>query len=82
MALNLCALLCILMLLACFTQPKPHDDLPLRSTEMRDPNIDAVWYKGRGIRPVGRFGRRMAQKGEGSYFGKHRFCYPEVLAVD
>lgn len=47
-----------------------------------DPNIDAVWYKGRGIRPVGRFGRRMAQRGKGSYFGKHRFCYPEVLAVD
>uniref|UniRef100_A0A673KZK6 Prolactin releasing hormone n=1 Tax=Sinocyclocheilus rhinocerous TaxID=307959 RepID=A0A673KZK6_9TELE len=80
MAVNLCALLCILMLLACFTQPKPHDDLPLRSMEIRDPNIDAVWYKGRGIRPLGRFGRRMAQKGEGSYFGRHRFCYPEVLA--
>lgn len=47
-----------------------------------DPNIDAVWYKGRGIRPVGRFGRRMAQRGEGSYFGRHRFCHPEVLAVD
>uniref|UniRef100_A0A673KBI8 Prolactin releasing hormone n=1 Tax=Sinocyclocheilus rhinocerous TaxID=307959 RepID=A0A673KBI8_9TELE len=53
------------MLLACFTQPKPHDDLPLCSMEIRDPNIDAVWYKG-----------------EGSYFGKHRFCYPEVLTVD
>ncbi|RXN29073.1 melanophilin isoform X1 [Labeo rohita] len=47
-----------------------------------NPNIDAMWYKGRGIRPVGRFGRRMAQKGEVSYFGKHRFCYPEVLAAD
>uniref|UniRef100_A0A8C2FFS2 Prolactin releasing hormone n=1 Tax=Cyprinus carpio TaxID=7962 RepID=A0A8C2FFS2_CYPCA len=82
MAVNLCALLCILMLLACFTQPKPQDDLPLRSMDIRDPNIDAVWYKGRGIRPVGRFGRRMAQKAEGSYFGRHRFCYPEVLAVD
>uniref|UniRef100_A0A671SV67 Prolactin releasing hormone n=1 Tax=Sinocyclocheilus anshuiensis TaxID=1608454 RepID=A0A671SV67_9TELE len=46
------------MLLACFTQPKPHDVLPLCSVEIR------VWYKGRGIRPVGRFGRRMAQKGE------------------
>uniref|UniRef100_A0A671MGC8 Prolactin releasing hormone n=1 Tax=Sinocyclocheilus anshuiensis TaxID=1608454 RepID=A0A671MGC8_9TELE len=81
MAVNLCALLCILMLLACFTQQKPHD-LPSRSMETRDPNIDTVWYKGRGIRPLGRFGRRMAQKGEGSYFGRHRFCYPEGLAVD
>ncbi|XP_077071237.1 LOW QUALITY PROTEIN: prolactin-releasing peptide [Siphateles boraxobius] len=59
---KLCALLCILLLLACFTQPKPHDELPLRSMGMRDPNIDAVWYKGRGIRPVGRFGRRMAER--------------------
>ncbi|KAI7808926.1 prolactin-releasing peptide precursor, partial [Triplophysa rosa] len=75
------ALLCILMLLVCLTQPKP-DDLPLRSTEIRDPNIDALWYKGRGIRPVGRFGRRMSQRGEGSYLGKHRSCYPEVMAMD
>ncbi|XP_051761488.1 prolactin-releasing peptide [Ctenopharyngodon idella] len=62
MVVKLCVLLCLLMLLACFTQPKPHDELPLRSMEIRDPNIDAVWYKGRGIRPVGRFGRRMAQR--------------------
>uniref|UniRef100_A0A9J8D9C1 Prolactin releasing hormone n=1 Tax=Cyprinus carpio carpio TaxID=630221 RepID=A0A9J8D9C1_CYPCA len=82
MAVNLCVLLCILMLLACFTQPKPNDDLPLCSMEIRDPNIDAVWYKGRGIQPVGRLGRRMAQKGEGSYFEKHGLCYPEVLTVD
>uniref|UniRef100_A0A8D2ZF58 Prolactin-releasing peptide n=1 Tax=Scophthalmus maximus TaxID=52904 RepID=A0A8D2ZF58_SCOMX len=27
-----------------------------------DPNIDASWYTGRGIRPVGRFGRRAAQR--------------------
>lgn len=47
-----------------------------------DPNIDAVWYKDRGIRPVGRFGRRMAQRGEGSYFGKHTFCHPELPAVN
>ncbi|AWP12719.1 putative prolactin-releasing peptide-like [Scophthalmus maximus] len=29
---------------------------------IRDPNIDASWYTGRGIRPVGRFGRRAAQR--------------------
>lgn len=79
---KLWTILCFLMLLACFTQPKPHDGFPLHSVEMRDPNIDALWYKDRGIRPVGRFGRRTSQRSEGSHFRKHRFCYPEVLAVD
>lgn len=27
-----------------------------------DPNIDASWYTGRGIRPVGRFGRRAEKR--------------------
>nr|DBA19950.1 TPA: hypothetical protein GDO54_015705 [Pyxicephalus adspersus] len=30
-------------------------DAPL---EREDPDIDPSWYTGRGIRPVGRFGRR------------------------
>ncbi|XP_056611116.1 prolactin-releasing peptide [Triplophysa dalaica] len=81
MAVKPCALLCILMLLVYLTQPKP-DDLPLHSTDIRDPKIDAQWYKGRGIRPVWRFGRRMLQRGERSYLGKHRYCYPEVMAMD
>ncbi|XP_049629702.1 prolactin-releasing peptide [Suncus etruscus] len=31
---------------------------PPRSMDIRTPDIDAAWYTGRGIRPVGRFGRR------------------------
>ncbi|XP_025904295.1 prolactin-releasing peptide [Nothoprocta perdicaria] len=30
------------------------------SMEIRNPDIDPSWYTGRGIRPVGRFGRRRA----------------------
>nr|XP_033801993.1 prolactin-releasing peptide [Geotrypetes seraphini] len=29
-----------------------------RSMDIRNPDIDPSWYTGRGIRPVGRFGRR------------------------
>ncbi|XP_054977266.1 prolactin-releasing peptide [Sorex araneus] len=31
---------------------------PPRSMEIHAPDIDVAWYRGRGIRPVGRFGRR------------------------
>ncbi|XP_052047974.1 prolactin-releasing peptide [Apodemus sylvaticus] len=30
------------------------------SMETRTPDINPAWYTGRGIRPVGRFGRRRA----------------------
>ncbi|XP_017517342.3 prolactin-releasing peptide [Manis javanica] len=33
---------------------------PQLSMETRTPDIDPAWYAGRGIRPVGRFGRRRA----------------------
>ncbi|TRZ02753.1 hypothetical protein DNTS_005432 [Danionella cerebrum] len=76
---KLCALLCFLCVLTCFTQPKPLDELQVPSLELRaDPNIDAMWYKDRGIRPVGRYGRKLPQRSEGSFFRKTRFCYPEV----
>uniref|UniRef100_A0A3B4YFM3 Prolactin releasing hormone 2 n=1 Tax=Seriola lalandi dorsalis TaxID=1841481 RepID=A0A3B4YFM3_SERLL len=29
-----------------------------------DPDIDASWYTGRGIRPVGRFGRKAVRRNE------------------
>ncbi|KAF5919326.1 prolactin-releasing peptide [Diceros bicornis minor] len=34
------------------------------SMEIRTPDIDPAWYTGRGIRPVGRFGRRRAALGD------------------
>uniref|UniRef100_A0A8C3YQX2 Prolactin releasing hormone n=1 Tax=Catagonus wagneri TaxID=51154 RepID=A0A8C3YQX2_9CETA len=36
------------------------------SMEIRTPDINPAWYTGRGIRPVGRFGRRRAVLGNGS----------------
>ncbi|XP_029788716.1 prolactin-releasing peptide [Suricata suricatta] len=33
---------------------------PRHPMEIRTPGIDPAWYAGRGIRPVGRFGRRRA----------------------
>ncbi|KAF7462191.1 prolactin-releasing peptide [Marmota monax] len=33
---------------------------PQHSMEIRTPDINPAWYRGRGIRPVGRFGRRRA----------------------
>ncbi|MBN3291430.1 PRRP protein, partial [Polypterus senegalus] len=47
-----------------------------RSMEIRNPDIDASWYTGRGIRPVGRFGRRASEVRRGSDYPSHRFCIP------
>ncbi|XP_063255913.1 prolactin-releasing peptide [Prinia subflava] len=60
---------CLLwLLLVCLTLPATHGRLlersmEIRSTENRSPDIDPSWYTGRGIRPVGRFGRRQALGG-------------------
>uniref|UniRef100_A0A8C4K6F9 Uncharacterized protein n=1 Tax=Dromaius novaehollandiae TaxID=8790 RepID=A0A8C4K6F9_DRONO len=45
-----------------FPAPSHHPPLP---SCLADPDIDPSWYTGRGIRPVGRFGRRRAP-GEGT----------------
>ncbi|NXK92753.1 PRRP protein, partial [Formicarius rufipectus] len=63
MKLGAICLLCLL--LACLTLPGAHGRVLQRSMEIRNPDIDPSWYTGRGIRPVGRFGRRQAL-GEGS----------------
>ncbi|KFO32458.1 prolactin-releasing peptide [Fukomys damarensis] len=52
-------LLCLLLLLglglrAATSRARPH------SMEARTPDISPAWYAGRGIRPVGRFGRSRA----------------------
>uniref|UniRef100_A0A674HTA6 Prolactin releasing hormone n=1 Tax=Taeniopygia guttata TaxID=59729 RepID=A0A674HTA6_TAEGU len=61
---------CLLWLLLVFlTLPASHGRVRERSMEIRNPDIDPSWYTGRGIRPVGRFGRRQAQAG-----GDQRGC--------
>ncbi|XP_059783493.1 prolactin-releasing peptide [Balaenoptera ricei] len=49
-----------------------------RSMELRAPDINPAWYTGRGIRPVGRFGRRRAALGDGPKPGLQRppACFP------
>ncbi|XP_048810084.1 prolactin-releasing peptide [Lagopus muta] len=62
MKLGATCLLCLL--LTCMAPPaagrlRVHS-MEIRSKESRNPDIDPFWYTGRGIRPVGRFGRRRA----------------------
>ncbi|NXX86207.1 PRRP protein, partial [Urocolius indicus] len=53
--------ICLLCLLLAFLAlPIAHGRIRERSMEIRNPDIDPSWYTGRGIRPVGRFGRRQA----------------------
>ncbi|NXT27152.1 PRRP protein, partial [Syrrhaptes paradoxus] len=61
MKLGTTCLLCLL--LACLTLPVARGRIRERSMEIRNPDIDPSWYTGRGIRPVGRFGRRRALGG-------------------
>ncbi|XP_073491050.1 prolactin-releasing peptide [Aquarana catesbeiana] len=60
------------LLLLCLAIPETHSRVLQRSLDIQslfpkmasaahrrsDPDIDPSWYTGRGIRPVGRFGRR------------------------
>ncbi|XP_072198239.1 prolactin-releasing peptide isoform X2 [Excalfactoria chinensis] len=57
MKLGATCLLCLL--LTCMALPTA-GRLRERSMDIRNPDIDPSWYTGRGIRPVGRFGRRRA----------------------
>ncbi|XP_014807198.1 PREDICTED: prolactin-releasing peptide [Calidris pugnax] len=80
MKLGAVCLLCLL--LTCLTLPVAHGHLRQRSMEIRskesmNPDIDPSWYTGRGIRPVGRFGRRRAL-GEGIHPGGAA-CAPHRL---
>ncbi|XP_053839000.1 prolactin-releasing peptide [Vidua macroura] len=60
---------CLLwLLLVCLTPLATHGrvlerSMEIRSKENMNPDIDPSWYTGRGIRPVGRFGRRRALGG-------------------
>ncbi|MGH0137204.1 UNVERIFIED_CONTAM: hypothetical protein FKN15_009268 [Acipenser sinensis] len=46
------------------------------SHQNQNPDIDASWYTGRGIRPVGRFGRRGTESRRNSYSGSRLLCIP------
>uniref|UniRef100_A0A3B5APP1 Prolactin-releasing peptide-like n=1 Tax=Stegastes partitus TaxID=144197 RepID=A0A3B5APP1_9TELE len=54
-AMRLCAGLCAVLLLL---------SQALSGSQAADPDIDASWYTGRGIRPVGRFGRKVHRRNE------------------
>ncbi|KAM9189637.1 prolactin-releasing peptide [Mergus octosetaceus] len=69
MKLGAACLVCLL--LACLALPAAATrvrSMAIRSKESSNPDIDPSWYTGRGIRPVGRFGRRRAL-GEGTQLG-------------
>ncbi|XP_021031485.1 prolactin-releasing peptide [Mus caroli] len=51
-------LLCLLLL--GLVLPGASSRAHQHSMETRTPDINPAWYTGRGIRPVGRFGRRRA----------------------
>uniref|UniRef100_A0A671VFL5 Prolactin releasing hormone 2 n=1 Tax=Sparus aurata TaxID=8175 RepID=A0A671VFL5_SPAAU len=76
-----CSVLCGVFLLLLLSQALSgaHRD---GSVIIRDPRIDASWYTGRGIRPVGRFGRRLAKRNEHLAFITHRLDHTVENAVD
>uniref|UniRef100_A0A670HSV0 Prolactin releasing hormone n=1 Tax=Podarcis muralis TaxID=64176 RepID=A0A670HSV0_PODMU len=58
-----------------------HSIIPATATpsaQPADPDIDPSWYTGRGIRPVGRFGRRRAagEKAQKSDHRPQQACFP------
>ncbi|XP_032609399.1 prolactin-releasing peptide [Hylobates moloch] len=55
-------LLCLLMLGLALRGAASHTHR--HSMEIRTPDINPAWYASRGIRPVGRFGRRRAALGD------------------
>ncbi|CAB1415845.1 unnamed protein product [Pleuronectes platessa] len=59
--MGLRAVLCVVLLLLSPALSESNGD---SSIVIRNPDIDASWYTGRGIRPVGRFGRRATRRNE------------------
>nr|XP_028559304.1 prolactin-releasing peptide [Podarcis muralis]XP_028559312.1 prolactin-releasing peptide [Podarcis muralis] len=76
MRLFIICLLCLLM--DCLLLPDTECRILERSMEVRNPDIDPSWYTGRGIRPVGRFGRRRAagEKAQKSDHRPQQACFP------
>uniref|UniRef100_A0A4W6FRZ5 Prolactin releasing hormone n=1 Tax=Lates calcarifer TaxID=8187 RepID=A0A4W6FRZ5_LATCA len=57
-----CIILSILQLLIYLCNKMSTGEMVL--SMIKYPDIDASWYTGRGIRPVGRFGRKVAKRNE------------------
>uniref|UniRef100_A0A668AHL9 Prolactin releasing hormone n=1 Tax=Myripristis murdjan TaxID=586833 RepID=A0A668AHL9_9TELE len=72
-AMRVCAVLCALLLLLSHTLCRPH-----RGGTMDIRNIDASWYTGRGIRPVGRFGRKVIDIDTDTRHRHQAFITPRV----
>ncbi|XP_067405902.1 prolactin-releasing peptide [Emydura macquarii macquarii] len=72
------------LLLVCLALPEAECRLHVRSMEIRNPDIDPSWYTGRGIRPVGRFGRRRAVGGSSQKlgYGHQQACFPLEKSSD
>nr|XP_005997462.1 PREDICTED: prolactin-releasing peptide [Latimeria chalumnae] len=68
----------VCLLLVCLTFPDAESRIYERSMEIRNPDIDPSWYTGRGIRPVGRFGKRGAilENFRKADFRARRVCIP------
>ncbi|CAL8383670.1 unnamed protein product [Arctogadus glacialis] len=62
-AMRGCVLLLALMLVVRHGLCKDQGQTSIDSINIRKPEIDPYWYTGRGIRPVGRFGRRVKARG-------------------
>ncbi|XP_063730013.1 prolactin releasing hormone 2 [Eleginops maclovinus] len=57
------AALALLLLLSCsfsraYSSTLEHDFQIVHNVDNRSPEIDPFWYVGRGVRPIGRFGKR------------------------
>ncbi|XP_048391069.1 prolactin-releasing peptide [Stegostoma tigrinum] len=76
--MKLLSVCCILCLLVCLAFPDADSRVQGSSVEVRNADIDSSWYTGRGIRPVGRFGRRgLTLENIRKYeFGTRRVCIP------
>ncbi|GLD51481.1 prolactin-releasing peptide [Lates japonicus] len=72
-AMRVCAILCAVLLLLSQALSGSHRE---GSMIIRNPDIDASWYTGRGIRPVGRFGRKVAKRNEHLVFVTARVYRP------
>ncbi|XP_008298367.1 prolactin-releasing peptide-like [Stegastes partitus] len=59
--MRLCAGLCAVLLLL---SQALSGSQAAGSMIIKNPDIDASWYTGRGIRPVGRFGRKVHRRNE------------------
>ncbi|XP_072115705.1 prolactin-releasing peptide [Mobula birostris] len=79
--LSACCVVCLLM---CIAYPDACSRVQGFPVEIRNADIDSSWYTGRGIRPVGRFGRRgLTLENIRKYeFGTRRVCTPVQESED